>query len=71
MLENEFIWHIYDKYLCAKALSIVYSSTSILGTMSGVYKMETNALMAPMIKAWMDQFSVILGKPMQSEDPDD
>ncbi|KAJ8760386.1 hypothetical protein K2173_015053 [Erythroxylum novogranatense] len=58
---------IYDKYLCAKALSIVYSCTSILGTMSGVYK----ALMAPMIKAWMDQFSVILEKPMQPEDPED
>lgn len=29
---------IYDEYIRSKALSIVYSCTSMLGTMSGVYK---------------------------------
>ena len=28
----------YDKYIRSKALSIIYSCTSMLGTMSGVYK---------------------------------
>lgn len=25
----------------------------------------------PMLKPWMEQFSIILGHPVQSEDPDD
>lgn len=29
---------VYDKYIRTKALSIVYSCTSVLGAMSGVYK---------------------------------
>ncbi|CAK9157331.1 unnamed protein product [Ilex paraguariensis] len=62
---------IYEKPLRTKALSIVYSCTSILGVMSGVYKRETSALMLPMIQLWMDQFSSILENPVQSEDPDD
>ncbi|XP_074383477.1 uncharacterized protein LOC141725016 isoform X3 [Apium graveolens] len=62
---------IYDKQLCAKALSIVYSCTSMLGVMSGVYKAETSALLLPMLKPWMDQFSSILNLPVQPEDPDD
>ncbi|KAK6921832.1 hypothetical protein RJ641_012339 [Dillenia turbinata] len=43
----------------------------MLGTMSGVYKMETNALMVPMLTSWFSQFSIIMGHPVQSEDPDD
>ncbi|KAM7468419.1 hypothetical protein LguiB_015981 [Lonicera macranthoides] len=62
---------IYDKSLCTKALSIIYSCTSMLGVMSGIYRTETTALMLPMIKPWMDQFSSILEHPVQSEDPDD
>ncbi|XP_043813224.1 importin-9 isoform X2 [Manihot esculenta] len=62
---------IYNNYLRAKALSIVYSCTSMLGTMSGVYKTETSALMTTMLKPWMDQFSTILGQSVQPEDPDD
>ncbi|KAG7032125.1 Importin-9, partial [Cucurbita argyrosperma subsp. argyrosperma] len=62
---------IYDKYLRTKALSVVYSCISILGAMSGVYKEETRALVIPMLKPWMEQFSSILGHPVQSEDPDD
>lgn len=62
---------IYDKNLRAKALSVVYSCISMLGTMSGVYKTETGALLNPMIPTWMDQFSKILEHPVQSEDPDD
>ncbi|XP_059648675.1 uncharacterized protein LOC132294728 [Cornus florida] len=62
---------IYDKPLRTKALSIVYSCTSMLGVMSGVYKTETSSLMSPMLQPWMDQFYAILEHPMQSEDPDD
>ncbi|KAK3015406.1 hypothetical protein RJ639_007478, partial [Escallonia herrerae] len=62
---------IYDKSLRTRALSIVYSCTSMLGVMSGAYKTETSAMMIPMLHAWMDQFSSILQHPVQSEDPDD
>ncbi|GAB2297097.1 hypothetical protein Dimus_031196 [Dionaea muscipula] len=62
---------IFDKSLRAKALSIVYSCASMLGTMSGVYKKETTALILPMLKLWMEQFSLILDQPLPSEDPDD
>ncbi|XP_057962818.1 uncharacterized protein LOC131154215 [Malania oleifera] len=62
---------IYDKCLRSKALSIVYSCTSMLGVMSGAYKAETSALMMTMLKTWMDQFSIILEHAVQSEDPDD
>ncbi|XP_015572081.2 importin-9 isoform X1 [Ricinus communis] len=62
---------MYDNYLRMKALSIVYSCTSMLGVMSGVYKTETSALMTPMLQPWMDQFSMILQQPVQSEDPED
>lgn len=61
----------YDKSLRTKALTIVYSCTSMLAVMSGVYKTETSGLMAPMLKPWMDQFSIILEHPVQPEDPDD
>ncbi|KAK9676119.1 hypothetical protein RND81_11G055700 [Saponaria officinalis] len=62
---------IYDKFLRAKALSIVHSCTSMLATMSGVYKTETSHLMSPMLQQWMMQFSSILSHPVQPEDPDD
>ncbi|KAK7306998.1 hypothetical protein VNO77_39674 [Canavalia gladiata] len=62
---------IYDAYIRSKALSIVYSCTSMLGTMSGVYKAETSSLIVPLLKPWMDQFSSILEIPVQSENPDD
>ncbi|KAK8470696.1 hypothetical protein PHAVU_003G034100 [Phaseolus vulgaris] len=62
---------IYDPYIRSKALSIIYSCTSMLGTMSGVYKAETSSLIAPLLKPWMDQFSSILAIPVQSENPDD
>jgi hypothetical protein len=62
---------IYDKSLRTKALSIVHSCTSMLGVMSGVYRTETTALMSPMIKAWMEQFCLILEHPVLSEDPED
>ncbi|KAL1807817.1 hypothetical protein ACET3Z_024807 [Daucus carota] len=62
---------VYDKQLRARALSIIYSCTSMLGVMSGVYKAETSALLLPMLKPWMDQFSSILDIPVQPEDPDD
>ncbi|KAI7756236.1 hypothetical protein M8C21_007215 [Ambrosia artemisiifolia] len=53
----------------------------MLGVMSGVYKVlsvppqswmtETSALMLPLVKSWMVEFSSILKNPVQSEDPDD
>ncbi|OMO75449.1 hypothetical protein CCACVL1_16170 [Corchorus capsularis] len=61
----------YNKYLQTKALSIIYACTSILGAMSGVYQAEASALMEPMLKPWVDQFSFILEHPVQPEDPDD
>ncbi|KAK1311442.1 hypothetical protein QJS10_CPA08g01705 [Acorus calamus] len=63
--------HLYEKSLRAKAISIVHSCSSVLGTMCGVYKTETIALMKPMLKPWIEQFSHILQPPVQSEDPDD
>ncbi|GLT34537.1 hypothetical protein SLA2020_090460 [Shorea laevis] len=62
---------IYDKYLRTKALSIVYGCISLLGAMSAVYQAETSALMAPLLKPWMEQFHFILEHPVQPEDPDD
>ncbi|KAI4379178.1 hypothetical protein MLD38_005507 [Melastoma candidum] len=62
---------IYKKHLRAKALSIVYSCVSVLGTMSGVYETETSGLIKPMLKSWMGQFAIALGEPVPDEDPDD
>ncbi|KAB1206509.1 Importin-9 [Morella rubra] len=62
---------VYDKYICAKAISIVYSFISELGAMDGVHKTENTELILPLLKPWMDRFSVILEQPVQSEDPDD
>ncbi|XP_072973182.1 uncharacterized protein [Typha angustifolia] len=62
---------LYEKSLRAKALSIIHSCISILGSMSGVYKAETSNLMVPMLNLFMEQFSVILQSPVQLEDPDD
>ncbi|RDX82379.1 Importin-9, partial [Mucuna pruriens] len=67
----KFLVAIYDPYIRAKALSIIYSCTSMLGTISGVYKAETSSLIVPLLKPWMDQFSSILEIPVQSENPDD
>ncbi|CAN1296172.1 Ipo9 [Linum perenne] len=61
----------FNKYLRSKALSVVYSCVSVIGVMRGVYRTETTALMTPMVKPWMDQFAIILGQPVQPEDPDD
>ncbi|KAG1326960.1 importin-9 [Cocos nucifera] len=63
--------HLYEKPLRAKALSIIHSCISVLGSMSGVYKSETIALIMPMLSSLMEQFSIILQPPVQSEDPDD
>ncbi|KAL9259302.1 Importin-9-like protein [Drosera capensis] len=62
---------IFDKSLRSKALSIVYSCASVLGTMSGMYKKETVSLIQPLLKPWIEQFSLILEHPVQSGDPDD
>ncbi|XP_062111240.1 uncharacterized protein LOC133822814 isoform X2 [Humulus lupulus] len=62
---------VYDKYLRAKALSIIYSCISMLGAMSGVYRTETSTILIPMLKPWMTQFAIILNQPVEPEDPDD
>ncbi|KAF6170576.1 hypothetical protein GIB67_000511 [Kingdonia uniflora] len=62
---------IYDKSLRTKAISIVYSCTSVMGAMSAAYETETSALMIPMIKSWMGQFSALLQPPVQPDDPED
>ncbi|KAL9668039.1 hypothetical protein QQ045_002411 [Rhodiola kirilowii] len=62
---------LYEISVRTKALSIIYSCTSMLGVMSGVYKTETRSLMSSTLKPWMEQFSIILQHPVQSEDPDD
>ncbi|KAF4357794.1 hypothetical protein F8388_024405 [Cannabis sativa] len=62
---------VYDKYLRAKALSIIYSCISMLGAMCGVYRMETSTILIPMIKPWMAQFAIILNQPVEPKDPDD
>ncbi|MQL84216.1 hypothetical protein Taro_016714 [Colocasia esculenta] len=61
----------YEKALRDKALSIVHSCISVLGSMSGVFKTETRALLMPMLKPWMEQFAIILQPQVCSEDPDD
>lgn len=33
--------------------------------------METTTLVTPVLKVWMNQFSLILEHPVQREDPDD
>ncbi|PIA39533.1 hypothetical protein AQUCO_02600173v1 [Aquilegia coerulea] len=61
----------YDSNLRTKSLSIVHSCISVLGDMSGVFKDETNSLMASMLKPWAEQFSIILQAPVHFEDPED
>ncbi|CAH2033909.1 unnamed protein product [Thlaspi arvense] len=61
----------YDKYMRGKALSILYSCISVLGAISGVYKTEIATLVTPLLEVWMNQFSLILERPVQREDPDD
>lgn len=61
----------YEKSLKTKSLAIVHSCISVLGSMSGVYKIETGGLMPQMVNSLMDQFSTILRPPLQPEDQDD
>jgi hypothetical protein len=39
--------------------------------MSGAYQQQTKELMTPMLKAWMEQFALILTPVVPSEDADD
>ncbi|OEL20715.1 Importin-9 [Dichanthelium oligosanthes] len=63
--------HLYENSLRAKALAIVHSCISMLGSMSGVYKRDTASLMTSMLDPLIEQFSVILNSPVQSQNPDD
>ncbi|KAL6631269.1 hypothetical protein ACP70R_028119 [Stipagrostis hirtigluma subsp. patula] len=63
--------HLYENSLRAKALAIVHSCISMLGSMSGVYKRDTVSLMTSMLDPLMEQFSIILNSPVQSQNPDD
>ncbi|PKI40398.1 hypothetical protein CRG98_039244 [Punica granatum] len=62
---------IYDKYLRAKALSIVYSCISLLGAVSGVFKSQTSGMVKSILNPWINEFTAILKEPVPSEDPDD
>ncbi|KAK4765273.1 hypothetical protein SAY86_026363 [Trapa natans] len=62
---------VYDKYLRAKALSIVYSCISLLGAVSGVYKSQASGIVKTILKSWINEFVTILNEPVPSEDPDD
>ncbi|KAH7672194.1 Importin-beta N-terminal domain-containing protein [Dioscorea alata] len=61
----------YEKSLRAKAVEIMHSCISVLGSMTGVYKTEVMAMMTPMLNSLLEHFSVILQPPVQPEDPDD
>ncbi|KAM0908835.1 hypothetical protein ACQ4PT_015180 [Festuca glaucescens] len=63
--------HLYENPLRAKAVGIVHSCISMLGSMSGVYKRETLSLMTSMLDPLMEQFSIILNSPVLSQNPDD
>ena len=91
---------LYENSLRAKALAIVHSCISMLGSMSGVYKVgyflftiillssfccsshcgswwhffmqrDTASLMSSMLDPLIEQFSLILNSPVQSQNPDD
>ncbi|CAO2043457.1 unnamed protein product [Urochloa humidicola] len=63
--------HLYENSIRAKALAIVHSCISMLGSMSGVYKRDTTSLMASMLDPLIEQFSIILNFQVQSQNPDD
>ncbi|CAM6086065.1 unnamed protein product [Calypogeia fissa] len=62
---------VYDASLRRRALIVLHSCISTLGVMSGAYQSETRALMAPMLKSWLQQFALILAQPLPSDDPED
>uniref|UniRef100_M8AJJ7 Importin-9 n=1 Tax=Aegilops tauschii TaxID=37682 RepID=M8AJJ7_AEGTA len=62
---------LYENSLRSKALGIVHSCISMLGSMSGVYKRETVNLMTSMLDPLVEQFSIILNSPVLSPNPDD
>ncbi|TVU11657.1 hypothetical protein EJB05_45254 [Eragrostis curvula] len=63
--------HLYENSLRAKALAIVHSCISMLGSMSGVYKRDIVALITSILDPLIEQFSIILNSPVQSQNPDD
>lgn len=63
--------HLYENSLRSKALGIVHSCISMLGSMSGVYKRETVNLMTSMLDPLVEQFCIILNSPVLSPNPDD
>lgn len=63
--------HAYGPSMRRRALIILHGCISTLGVMTGVYQSETKALVSPMLKAWMEQFAVILSPPVPQGDPDD
>lgn len=65
------IMQAYESSLRRRALIILHSCISTLGVMSGAYQQQTKELMTPMLKAWMEQFALILTPVVPSEDADD
>ncbi|MCO5588834.1 hypothetical protein L7F22_042794 [Adiantum nelumboides] len=61
----------YGPSMRRAALIILHGCISTLGVMTGVYQSETKALILPMLKAWMEQFALMLSPPVPHENPDD
>lgn len=63
--------HAYGPSMRRRALIILHGCISTLGVMTGVYQSETKALVSPMLKAWMEQFALVLSPPVPQGNPDD
>ncbi|KAJ3694783.1 hypothetical protein LUZ60_000160 [Juncus effusus] len=63
--------HVYEKSLRAKALSIIHSCISVLGSMSGVYQKETIEMVKSIHTPLIVQFAFILQSEVELEDSDD
>ncbi|KAJ7556791.1 hypothetical protein O6H91_05G098700 [Diphasiastrum complanatum] len=61
----------FEPAMRRRALMILHSCVATLGVMSGAYQSEMRALMKPMLKAWMEQFAMILSSPVPLENSDD
>lgn len=50
-----------------RAISIVHSFLQSLGVMSGMYPRETQALVEPHLRDWMDLFLSVMASPVTVE----
>ncbi|KMZ71141.1 Importin beta-2 subunit family protein [Zostera marina] len=61
---------LYDECLRVKAISIFHSCISILGSMTAVFKVETDEIMTSLLRSWTPQFLLILETPLHPKKPD-